>query len=305
MAENPLVVADEVADALSGGRAVVALESTLICHGLPPEQGLPVARQIEQTVRAHGAVPATIGVLDGRLVIGLSDEQIQRLVAAHPVAKLALRDVAVAVALRRDGATTVASTAAAAAEAGIGVFATGGLGGVHRGARDSWDESADLAVLGRTEITVVCAGIKSILAVPATLERLESLSVAVLGYGSDTVAGFYQSDSGHPAPWRVDSPQEVAAVMHARRLLGLPPAAVVVALPLPEDEQLPPALHERVLADALRAAHRAGIGGKEVTPYLLEHFHRETGGVSVTVNVSIIRRNAALGADIAVAAAAR
>ncbi len=305
MAENPLVVAAEVADALSGDRAVVALESTLICHGLPPDRRLPVAREIEQAVRAHGAVPATIGVIDGRLVVGLSAEQIQRLTEATEVAKLSRRDLAVAIAQRRDGATTVASTAVAASRAGIGVFATGGLGGVHRAARDSWDESADLVVLSRTDITVICAGVKSILDIPATLERLESLSVTVLGYRTDRFAGFYQSDSGHPVPWRVNSPEEVAAVMRARQLLDLSPAALVVAQPLPDDEQLDPGIHERVLAGALDAAAARGIGGKDVTPFLLEHFHRDTGGRSVEVNVSIILRNAALAADIAVAVAAQ
>ncbi|MDP9240322.1 MAG: pseudouridine-5'-phosphate glycosidase [Actinomycetota bacterium] len=303
MAVNPLVVAGEVADAISGGRAVVALESTLICHGLPADRRRPVAREIEQTVRAHGAIPATVGVLDGSLVVGLTGEQIERLIRTHDVAKLSLRDLAVAIAKRTDGATTVASTAAAAARAGVGVFATGGLGGVHRGARDSWDESADLATLGRTEITVVCSGVKSILDVPATLERLESLSVAVLGYRTDRFAGFYQSDSGHPVPWRVDSPEGVAAVMRARQLLDLPPAALVVAQPVRDEDQLAPDVHQRVLDGALAEASRAGIGGKDVTPFLLEHFHRETGGRSVEVNVSIILRNAALAADIAVAAA--
>jgi pseudouridine-5'-phosphate glycosidase len=301
--ENPLVVGDEVAEALSRACAVVALESTLICHGLPPDRRLPVARQVEQAVRAHGAVPATIGVLDGRVVIGLADEQLQRLVTTEDLPKLGLRDLAVAVALGRDGATTVAGTAAAAARAGIGVFATGGLGGVHRDARDSWDESADLTALGSTDITVVCAGVKSILDVGATLERLESLSVTVVGYRTDRFAGFYQSDSGYPVPWRIDSPEEVAAVIRARRSLDLSGAALVVAQPVPDDQQLDPDLHERVLDGALRTASRAGVTGKAVSPYLLDVLHRETGGRSVEVNVAVILRNAELAGDIAVAAA--
>jgi pseudouridine-5'-phosphate glycosidase len=303
--QTPIAVSAEVADALSGSRPVVALESTLICQGLPAQQRLPVARQIEAAVRAHGAVPATIGVVEGRLVVGLTGEQVEHLAGADHVAKLGLRDVATAVALGRDGATTVASTAGAAARAGIDVFATGGLGGVHRAARTSWDESADLAVLAHTAVTVVCSGVKSILDVAATLERLESLSVAVLGYRTDRFAGFYQTDSGHPVQWRVDSPEEVAAVMRARRLLDLSPAALVVAQPLPEEDQLPPRVHERVLTDALEAADRAGVRGKEVTPFLLERFHRDTDGGSVAANVAIIVRNAALAADIAVAAADR
>lgn len=296
-------VTPEVADAVAASRPVVALESTLICHGLPTERRLSVARQVEQTVRAHGAVPATVGVVGGRLVVGLTDEQIQRLVSAEHLAKLSLRDIGVAIGLRRDGATTVASTAVAAARAGIAVFATGGLGGVHREARTSWDESADLVALSHTDITVVCSGVKSILDVAATLERLEALSVAVLGYRTDRFAGFYQSDSGHGVPWRVDSPEEVAAVMRARRQLDLPRMGLVVAQPLPEQEQLPPELHERMLAGALAEAARGGVTGKAVTPFLLEHVHRETQGRSVEVNVAIIVRNAALAADIAVAAA--
>jgi len=299
------VVTDEVAAALSGSRPVVALESTLLCHGLPADRRLPVARQIEEAVRSRGAVPATIGVVGGRLVVGLTGEQVEHLVTARHVAKLSLRDVAAAVALRCDGATTVASTAAAAARAGIDVFATGGLGGVHRAARTSWDESADLAVLARTAVTVVCSGVKSILDVRATLERLESLSVAVLGYRTDRFAGFYQTDSGHSVQWRVDSPEEVAAVMRARRLLDLSPSALVVAQPLPEEAQLAPGVHDRVLTDALDAAARAGVRGKGVTPFLLERFHRDTGGRSVEANAAIIVRNAALAADIAVAAAGR
>ncbi len=298
-----LAVADEVARALSDSRPVVALESTLICHGLPPDRRIEVADEIEAVVRARGAVPATVGVLDGRLVVGLIGSQLRRLATADGVLKLSTRDLGPALATGRDGATTVASTAVAAAQAGISVFATGGLGGVHRHARESWDESADLAVLARTPVTVVCAGVKSILDVGATLERLESLSVTVLGYRTDRFAGFYQSDAGYPAPWRADSAEEVAAVMRCTALLCLDPAAIIVANPLPPGQQLDPALHRRVLAEALAAAAEAGVGGKDVTPFLLEHFHRATGGLSVDVNVAVILANAALAADIAVAAA--
>ncbi len=198
------------------------------------------------------------------------------------------------------GATTVAATSRLAVAAGIGVFATGGLGGVHRQARESWDESADLGTLARTPITLVCAGVKSILDVGATLERLETLNVTVLGYGSDAFPGFYLADSGFPVHWRVDSPEEVAAVLRAREALGTD-AAVIVAQPLPVAEQLDPELHDRVLAAGLEAASAEGATGKDTTPFLLDFFHRETGGRSLDVNVKIVLRNAALAARIAAA----
>jgi pseudouridine-5'-phosphate glycosidase len=200
------------------------------------------------------------------------------------------------------GATTVAATAHLAARAGIGVFATGGLGGVHRGARESWDESADLGWLARTEIVVVCAGVKSILDVGATLERLETLNVTLLGYGTDAFPGFYLSDSGFRVPWRVESADEVAAVMAARAVVGHD-GAIIVANPLPPDEQLDVELHRRTLAAALEAAAAANVTGKDITPFLLDFFHRETGGASLDVNVRLVRRNAALAARIAAAAA--
>ena len=296
-------VSPEVADAVSTGHAVVALESTLIAHGLPAADRRDVARQIEQTVRDRGAVPATIGVVRGRLIVGLTHEQLDRLATGDPV-KLSLRDLAPALALGRDGATTVASTAPIAAAAGIRVFATGGLGGVHRGARESWDESADLVALSQTPIAVVCSGVKSILDVTATLERMESLSIGLVGYGTDRFPGFYLSDSGHPVRWRADSPEEVAAMIRARDSLSPARAALVVANPLPHDRQLDPELHERVLAAALTEAASAGIAGKDITPYLLERFHQLTEGRSVRANVQIILRNAALAAQIAVAGTA-
>lgn len=302
--EHPsyLHVADVVAEALAAGKAVVALESTLVSHGLPRPENLTVARSVEAIVRQHGAVPATVGVIDGRLIVGLSDAELSRLAVADNVAKLGIRDVAPAVAQRRDGATTVASTAAAAARVGIGVFATGGLGGVHRGARESWDESADLAALASTPVTVVCSGVKSILDVAATLQRLESLSIDLVGYRTDRFAGFYLTDSGHPVPWRVDSPGEIAELMRVRAELGIGRAALVVANPLPADGQIDPALHERVLAEGLASARGASVTGKDVTPYLLAHFHRATRGRSMEANVAIILGNASLAADVAVAA---
>jgi pseudouridine-5'-phosphate glycosidase len=297
------VLADEVARALEQGAPVVALESTIVSHGLPRPRNLEVAREVEKIVREHGAVPATIAVLDGVPRIGLDDEQLSRIAESSDVRKLGVRDLPVAAAAGIDGATTVASTSVLAAGAGIRVFATGGLGGVHRDAATTWDESADLYTLGATELVVVCSGVKSILDVPATLERLESLGVTVLGYGSSTFPGFYLRSSGHELDWTVESPDEVAAVLSARGALGLPAAAVVVANPLPEDEQLDPALHEEVLRRGLDALAEEGIAGKDVTPFLLDLFHRETDGASLDVNERLIRRNAQLAARIAVACA--
>jgi pseudouridylate synthase len=293
-------VAEEVAEALAAGRPVVALESTIIAHGLPRPDNLRVAREIEEAVRAGGAVPATVAVTGGEVRVGLDAAALEEIALGDGVAKLSLRGLGPGVASGRPGATTVAATAYVAARAGIPAFATGGLGGVHRGASDSFDESADLAALASCPVVVVCAGVKSILDVGATLERLETLSVPVMGYGSDRFAGFYLADSGHPAPWRADSPEEVAAVQRARRDLGLP-QALVVANPLPVDQQMDPALHERVLAEALREAEEAGAAGKDATPFVLARFHARTGGESLRVNVALVLRNAALAAAIAAA----
>src|SRR3954469_23745913 len=293
-----VIVHPEVADALRAGRGVVALESTLIAHGLPAPENLRVAREAEAAVRAAGAVPATIAVVAGAVRIGLNEDALAAIALGDDVIKAGVRDLAPAVARGIDAATTVASTAHLAARAGIGVFATGGLGGVHRGARDSWDESADLTTLARTGIAVVCAGVKAILDVAATLERLETLNVTVLGYRTDAFPGFYLADSGHPVGWRVESPAEVAAVMRARAPLGLGGRAVVIANPLPAGEQLDPALHDRVLRDALEAAAAAGIAGRDATPLLLDRFHRDTGGASLAANVRLVLRNAALAGEM-------
>jgi pseudouridylate synthase len=294
-------IAPEVAEAHERGGAIVALESTLIAHGLPQPRNLEVARELEAAVRAEGAVPATIAVVAGQVRIGLDDAALE-VVAGGDVAKCSVRDLGPVMARGGNGATTVASTSHLAARAGIAVFATGGLGGVHREANVSFDESADLATLARTRIVVVCAGVKSLLDVGATLERLESLSVTVLGYGTDAFPGFYLSDSGHPAPGRADSPEEVAAAVRAARAVEAP-GAIVVANPLPPDQQLDPPLHERLLREGLAAARTEGIAGKDVTPFLLDRFHRETGGASLEANVRLVLRNAALAARIAVALA--
>ncbi|GIF94496.1 pseudouridine-5'-phosphate glycosidase [Catellatospora chokoriensis] len=292
----------EVKAALATGQPVVALESTIVSHGLPRPDNLRVAREIEQVVRDNGAVPATIGMVGGRLVAGLDDEALTRLAVGENVAKLSVRDLAVAAALGVDGATTVASTSAIAAAAGIGVFATGGLGGVHREAAQTFDESADLTTLSQTPIVVVCAGVKSILDVGATLERLETLGVAVAGYRTDRFPGFFIRDSGFGVDWRLDTPEQIAAAMRAQRDQGVHRGALVVANPLPQDEQLDQDLHDRTLAEGLAIVERDGVTGKRVTPVLLSHFHAATQGRSLAVNVRIILRNAALAAQIAVAA---
>lgn len=295
----------EVADALRDGRPVVALESTIVSHGLPRPDNLRVAREIEQAVRDAGAVPATIGMVGGRLVVGLDDAELTRLASVDGVAKLSVRDLAVAAATGADGATTVAATSAVAAAAGIGVFATGGLGGVHREAAQTFDESADLVTLARTPIAVVCAGVKSILDVGATLERLETLGVGVVGYRTRRFPGFFITDGGFDLDWSLDSAEQVADVLAARRQHGVHHGGLIVANPLPTDEQLDPRLHDRTLADGLALLERDGVTGKAVTPYLLAHFHSATEGASLAVNVRIILRNADLAARIAVAAAAR
>jgi len=295
------VVAPEVADAVAAGRPVVALESTIVSHGLPRPDNLLVAREVEAVVRERGAAPATIAVVDGVVRVGLDDGQLETIATSDEVVKVSTRDLATVVARGGHGATTVAATAHLAAGAGIALFATGGLGGVHRDARETWDESADLVELSRTQIAVVCAGVKSILDVAATLERLESLGVAVLGYGTDRFPGFYLSDSGHAVDWQVGTAAEVADVVRARAALGTDGQALVVAQPLPPDLQVDPALHDRLIAEALRAAAELGVHGKDVTPFLLERLHRDSGGATLTANVHIIKRNAALAAEVAVA----
>jgi pseudouridylate synthase len=294
---------EHVTRARRDGRPVVALESTIVSHGLPRPDNLRVAREIEQTVRDNGAVPATIGMIGGELIVGLSDDQIEHLAGADGVAKLSVRDLAVAAATGADGATTVAATSAIAAAAEIGVFATGGLGGVHREASVTFDESADLGTLARTPIVVVCAGVKSILDVGATLERLETLGVAVAGYRTTRFPGFFITDGGFDLDWQLESAAQVADVMRARAEQGVSRSALILANPIPAGEQLEPGLHDRTLADGLRLLAEHGVTGKAVTPFLLSHFHSSTDGQSLAVNVRIILHNAALAAQIAAAAA--
>jgi len=297
-----LVLSDEVSDAIASGRGVVALESTIISHGLPTETSARTAREIEAAVRRAGAVPATIAVVDGAVRVGLSDHALVRVAEEGGVVKTSVRDLGPVLAKRLTGATTVAATSYVAHLAGIRVFATGGLGGVHRGARDTWDESADLAALAAAPVTVVCAGVKSILDTAATLERLESLSVPVLGYGTDALPGFYVRDAGLPVPWRVDSAGEVAEIMRARAARRLP-QGIVVAQPVAAADEMDLDLHDRTLTAGLAEVERRGVVGKDVTPFLLAWFHEHTGGASLAANVALVLANAELAAAIAAASA--
>jgi pseudouridine-5'-phosphate glycosidase len=296
-AGTPIHLRPEVAEALTWGRPIVALESTLIAHGIPQPENLVLARELEAIVRDEGGVPATVGMIRGEAIVGLSFAEIERIAASAEVPKLSVRDLAPAAARESDGATTVASTALLAHRVGIRVFATGGLGGVHREARETWDESADLVTLSRTPIAVVCAGVKSILDVQATLERLETLGVTVVGFRTNRFPGFYLTDSGFGLEWSVESPKEAAAVVKSQ----LHDAAVVIANPIPASDQLDPELHSRVLNDGLWFAGEQHIRGKAVTPFLLEHFRIQTGGASLEVNLKLVRNNARLATQIAAA----
>jgi pseudouridylate synthase len=296
----PLQVSEEVSDAIASGVGVVALESTIISHGLPTETSAATARQIEAAVREHGAVPATIAVVDGVVRVGLSDDALVRVAEDEDVVKCSVRDLGFVTGRGGTGATTVAATSYLANLAGIRLFATGGLGGVHRGADRSWDESADLAALAQVPITVVCAGVKSILDVPATLERLESLSVSVAGYRTDTFPGFYIRDTGLPVPWRLDAPADVASVIRHRDALGLT-QALVLGNPIDAADEMDRELHDRTVTAGLDAAGERGVRGKDVTPFLLAFFHEQTGGASLAANVALVLANARLAAQVAVA----
>jgi pseudouridylate synthase len=292
------VLSEEVARALGAGDPVVALESTIITHGLPRPENGEAAREFERTVAERGAVPATIAMLEGVPHIGLEADQLEQLIDADDPLKLSARDLPVAMAQGATGGTTVAATALLASRAGIRVFATGGIGGVHRGAGATFDESADLGILGTCPITVVSGGVKSILDIGATLERLETLSVTVLVFGSDRFPAFWLTDSGYTVEQSVTTPEEIALVMLASDALARP-GGILVANPLPEAAQLDPALHDRLLAEALQAADAASVRGKDITPFLLDYIHQHTERSSVEVNLEIVRGNCRLGADIA------
>jgi pseudouridine-5'-phosphate glycosidase len=297
--KSALVFSPEVAAALASNSPIVALESTIISHGLPRPSNLNVAREVEAIVREHGATPATIAILDGVVHIGLTDEQLVAVANRDDISKASSRDLAVLVASKKSAATTVAATAHLAALAGIKVFATGGLGGVHRGANESFDESADLTALSTLDITVVCAGVKSILDVGATLERLETLAIGLVGYQTNAFPGFYLTDSGFTIEHCVESAADIASVIKARESVGTNGAALLVANPVAKEMNR--AKHDQILATGLAKADAAHITGKDVTPFLLEHFHTTSEGESLSVNIEIIKSNSALAADIAVA----
>jgi pseudouridine-5'-phosphate glycosidase len=297
-AQRRVVFSEKVARAVRYGAPVVALESTIITHGLPRAENLQAALEFERTVADRGAVPATIAVLDGVAHVGLEADELQRLAGTEASLKLSARDLPVAMAQGATGGTTVAATALLASQAGIRVFATGGIGGVHRNASTTFDESADLGILGSCRITVVSGGVKSILDIGATLERLETLGVTVLVFGTDRFPAFWLTDSGYTVEFSVTTPEQIADVMQAADALALP-GGILVANPLPEAAQLDPALHDRLLADALDAAEAASVRGKEITPFLLDYIHEHTDQTSVAVNLEIVRGNCKLGAEIA------
>ena len=298
-----LALSPEVRDALDAKKPVVALESTIISHGLPRGQNLDSARAWENQVREAGATPATVAVIDGVPTVGLESHQLER-IANEDVAKASVRDLPVVMGLGVSGATTVASTAYLANLAGIRVFATGGLGGVHRGASENFDESADIPILAQTPITVVSAGVKSILDIGATLERMETSSVAVLGYRTSVFPAFWLRESAYPLEWRVEEPSEIAAVMAARDELSQR-GGIVVANPVPADAQWDPRRHDQILVQALEEADRQGIRGNEVTPFLLSAVVEASGGESLRVNLDLVTNNVALATQIAIAWAQR
>ncbi len=295
-----LQLTTEVAEALAAGRPVVALESTIISHGMPYPRNVAMAVEVEQIIRDGGATPATIAILDGVPRIGLTPDELETL-ATHPdVAKVSLRDLPHVLARKAHGATTVASTMRLAALAGIRVFVTGGLGGVHRGAEHSFDISADLTELGQTDVVVVSAGVKSILDIGLTLETLETLGVPVVVHGSDEFPSFYSRSSGHAAPLRADSADEVAAMMAAKWDLGLA-GAIAVANPVPADEEIPADEIGVLIDQALAECDERGIHGKDITPFLLGRIVELSDGRSLDTNIALVRDNARLGAAIAVA----
>ncbi len=287
----------EVTAAQSQNRPIVALESTIISHGLPRPTNLIVANEVEEIVRASGAIPATIAIIDGQIHVGLESDQLERIANDDNFVKASTRDLAIICATGKSAATTVAATSHIARLANIDVFATGGLGGVHRGA--DYDESADLIELAKTSIIIVCAGVKSILNVSGTLERLETFAIPVLGYQTNKFPGFYLTDSGFEIEHRVDNVQEIAKIWHLRHDLTTDDTAIIVANPVSNQMEL--SLHNKILNEGMAAATKARITGKSVTPFLLEHFHATSGGESLRVNIEIIKANAKLAAEIACA----
>ena len=297
-----LEIAPEVAHALAAGLPVVALESTIITHGMPYPQNVETARAVEDRIRAEGAVPATIAVLKGRIKVGLDAATLEALVADPDCVKASGRDLAVAMVSGRSAGTTVSSTMLIAARAGIRVFATGGIGGVHRGAEETFDISADLTELGATEVAVVCAGVKSILDIPKTLEYLETMRVPVIAHGTDAFPAFFARDSGLPADHRLDSPDQIAAAISAHLSLGTG-TGLLIANPVPAAEAIPATEIDGIITEAVAEAARLGISRKAVTPFLLDHITRATGGRSLAANIALVMNNATLAARISIALA--
>lgn len=297
-----LAVSTEVAEALAEGAPVVALESTIISHGMPYPRNLETAYAIEEVVRANGAIPATVAVADGKLVVGADRSLLERLAATEGVAKVSRRDLAFTLAFQELGATTVATTMIGAARAGIEIFATGGIGGVHRGAADTFDISADLQELARTPVAVVCAGVKSILDIGLTLEYLETHGVPVIGYRTDEMPAFYSRTSGHRVDRRIDVPEDIAAVLDVRRSVG---GGTVIANPIPPEDALDHDTAESAIRQALDAAANQGVTGKDVTPFLLARVAELTGADSLEANIGLVRSNAVLAAQVAAALSGR
>jgi pseudouridylate synthase len=295
---SPIRVAPEVAAALADGTPVVALESTIVTHGLPRPRNLEVALDGEARIRAAGAVPATIGVHRGVPTVGLTPAHIEDLATDEAVLKASIRELALACVTGASAGTTIAATAFLARAAGIDVFATGGLGGVHHGAATTFDESADLVAMARTSIVLVSSGAKAILDIPATLERFETLSVPIVGYRTDRYPGFYVVDSGHPVPARLDTAAAIAALLRTHRALGAT-SGVLVANPIPVADQLDPAELDAVVARAWADADAAGVSGQATTPFLLDAIRRATGGRSLEANVALYRNNIALAVEVA------
>ncbi|MEP0232975.1 pseudouridine-5'-phosphate glycosidase [Roseibium sp.] len=291
----------EVRQALADGKPVVALESTIITHGMPFPDNVETARQVEADIRAEGAIPATIAVLDGKIRVGLDDDDLDRLAKADDVMKCSRADLSFAVSSGRPGSTTVAATMMAAEAAGISVFATGGIGGVHKGAEETFDVSADLDELGRTPVLVVCAGAKALLDIPKTLEVLETRGVPVIAYGTDELPAFWSRGSGLSAPYRLDTPEEIARLLKVRAEFG-GHGGVLIANPVPEDSEIPQDEMAGHIATAIDQANRDNIKGKDVTPYVLGAILDLTGGRSLVTNIALVRNNARLAAKIAVAA---
>lgn len=295
-----LRVAPEVEEAVRSNTPVVALESTIFTHGLPRPRNVEVAEEAEQIVRDAGAVPATIGVHRGQPVVGLTRDEIVELSHDDEVLKSGIRELAIGAVNRKSAGTTIAATSFLAHRAGIKVFATGGLGGVHHGASENFDESADLVALATNPIVLVSSGAKAVLDIHATLERFETLSVPIVGYRTNNYPGFYVAESGFTVPHRIESPQDAATIYATQRELGLP-TALLVGNPVPTDQQLDPTLLDGVVEKAWAALDEQGISGQEVTPFLLEFIRRETGDASLAANVALYRNNAHVAAQIAVA----